>query len=167
MDADVLVVGAGPAGLAVAACLRRRGVDVLVVDRGSTVGDSWRRRYDRLHLHTPRIQSALPGLRMPRRFGRWVTKNDVAAYLVQYAAHHGIGPRFGTEVLRLEQDGDSWKAQTDGGPLQARQVVVATGYNRAPVQPDWPGQDSFEGPLIHAAAYANPEKFRGKDVLVV
>ena len=108
MDADVLVVGAGPAGLAVAACLRRRGVDVLVVDRGAAVGDSWRRRYDRLHLHTPRVQSALPGLRMPRRYGRWVAKDDVAAYLRQLRRpprhraalrHRGAAPRAGRRRL--------------------------------------------------------------------
>jgi cation diffusion facilitator CzcD-associated flavoprotein CzcO len=167
MDADVLVVGAGPAGLAVAACLRGRGIDVLVVDRGAAVGDSWRRRYDRLHLHTPRVQSALPGLRIPRRYGRWVAKDDVAAYLARYADHHGIAPRFGTEVQRLERDGDGWTAHTDRGPLGARQVVVATGYNQAPVAPDWPGQESFGGDLIHASAYANPEKYRDRDVLVV
>src|SRR5690348_13735841 len=73
MEANVLVIGAGPAGLAVAACLKRRGVEPLVVDRGNGVGDSWAARYDRLHLHTPRVQSALPGLRMPKRFGRWVS----------------------------------------------------------------------------------------------
>jgi cation diffusion facilitator CzcD-associated flavoprotein CzcO len=167
MDADVLVVGAGPAGLAVAACLRKRGVDVLVVDRGAAVGDSWRKRYDRLHLHTPRVQSALPGLRMPRRLGRWVAKDDVAAYLADYAAHHGLTPRFETAVLRLEQDGDSWKAHTDGEPLQVRQVVLATGYNAEPVEPDWPGQDSFDGEVLHASAYADPTPYRGKDVLVV
>lgn len=167
MDADVLVVGAGPAGLAVAACLRRRGVDVLVVDRGTDVGESWAKRYDRLHLHTPRVQSALPGLRVPRRFGRWVAKDDVAAYLREYAAHHGITPRFGTEVRRLVQDGDSWTAHTDGPTLQVRQVVIATGYNATPVEPDWPGQDSFPGEVRHASTYSTPAPYRGKDVLVV
>ena len=167
MDADVLVVGAGPAGLAAAACLRRRGVDVLVVDRGSAVGESWRRRYDRLHLHTPRVQSALPGLRMPRRYGRWVAKDDVAAYLARYAAHHGIAPRFGTEVQRLERDGDAWIAHTDGPPLRVREVVVATGYNASPVEPEFPGQAAFGGQVIHASAYANPQKYREQDVLVV
>jgi hypothetical protein len=167
MDADVLVVGAGAAGLAVAACLRKRGIDVLLVDRGKSVGDSWRNRYDRLHLHTPRVQSALPGLRIPRRFGRWLTRDDVAAYLAQYAEHSGIAPRFGTEVQHLEQDGEGWTAHTDHGKLQVRQVVVATGYNSVPVAPSWPGQDSFSGDLIHASAYANPEKYRGRSVLVV
>jgi putative flavoprotein involved in K+ transport len=167
MDADVLVVGAGPAGLAVAACLRKRGVDVLVVDRGGAVGDSWRNRYDRLHLHTPRVQSALPGLRVPRRYGRWVAKDDVAAYLTQYAEHHGITPRFGVEVRHLERDGDGWTTHTDGAPLHVRQVVVATGYNRTPVAPDWPGQDSFAGDVLHASSYSSAEKYRDRDVLVV
>jgi len=167
MDADVLVIGAGPAGLAVASCLRRRGVDVLVVDKGTAVGDSWRHRYDRLHLHTPRVQSALPGLRIPRRYGRWLTKDDVAAYLRQYAEHSGIAPRFGIEVQHLERDGEGWTAHTDHGKLQVRQVVVATGYNAVPVAPSWPGQDSFSGDLIHASVYADPEKYRGRSVLVV
>ena len=168
MDADVLVVGAGPAGLAVAACLRQRGIDVLVVDRGTAVGDSWRSRYQRLHLHTPRIQSALPGLRMPRRYGRWVAKDDVAGYLEQYATHAGIRPRFGTEVCRVDRKADGWAAQTqDGSSLTARQVVIATGYNSTPVQPDWPGQDDFGGDVRHATAYTTPEPYRGKDVLVV
>jgi putative flavoprotein involved in K+ transport len=167
MDANVLVVGAGPAGLATAACLRRRGVDALVVDRGAAVGDSWRARYDRLHLHTPRIQSALPGLRMPRRYGRWVSRDDVVAYLGEYARHHGIRPRFGTEVRRLERDGDLWKAETDGAPLQARQIVLAGGWNGVPKLPSWPGQESFGGEVLHSSAYRNPAPFRGRDVLVV
>jgi putative flavoprotein involved in K+ transport len=167
MDAPVLVVGAGPAGLAVAACLRRRGVETVVVDRGSAVGDSWRARYDRLHLHTPRVQSALPGLRIPRGYGRWVARDDLVRYLTRYAEHHGIEPRFGTEVRRLDRDGDGWVADSDGGKLRARQVVFATGYNGAPVMPAWPGADGFSGELLHSSAYTNPERFRGRDVLVV
>ena len=167
MDDPVLVVGAGPAGLAVAASLRRRGVDALVVDRGSAVGDSWRARYDRLHLHTPRIQSGLPGMPMPKRYGRWVARDDMVAYLADYAAHHGIEPRFGTTVHRLERDDGGWAAETDDGKLRARQVVLASGFNAAPVLPDWPGAEAFPGELLHSSAYANPEPYRGSDVLVV
>ena len=74
-----------------------------MVDRGASVGESWRRRYERLHLHTPRIQSAMPGMRIPRSSGRWVSKDDMARYLERYAQHHGIEPRFGTEVQGLER----------------------------------------------------------------
>jgi putative flavoprotein involved in K+ transport len=166
-DLPVLVVGAGPAGLAVAASLRRRGVEPLLVDRGSAVGDTWRARYDRLHLHTPRVQSALPGLRIPRSAGRWVSRDDMVRYLADYAVHHGLQPRFGTEVRRLERDGDGWTADTGSTLIRARQVVLASDYNREPVVPDWPGVDSFAGKLLHASEYANPTPFAGKDVLVV
>jgi putative flavoprotein involved in K+ transport len=167
MDTDVLVVGAGPAGLAVAACLRKQGVEPLVVDRGSAVGESWRRRYERLHLHTPRVQSALPGMRIPRSSGRWVSKDDMAQYLRQYASHHGIQPRFGVEVQRLEQTDGTWTAVTGDGKLTARQVVVASGYNGVPVEPSWPGQDAFPGDVLHASHYSTPSPYRGRDVLVV
>ncbi|HNV42818.1 MAG TPA: FAD-dependent monooxygenase, partial [Ornithinibacter sp.] len=72
--AQVVVIGAGPGGLAAAAALGARGVQALVVDRDSQVGSSWRRHYERLHLHTPRRWSGLPGYRIPRRFGRWVAR---------------------------------------------------------------------------------------------
>jgi len=77
----VLVVGAGPGGLAVAASLQRRGIGGVVLERRASVGTSWRERYDRLHLHTPRVQSHLPGYRIPRRYGRWVSRDDMVAYL--------------------------------------------------------------------------------------
>lgn len=167
MGGPVLVVGAGPAGLAVGASLRKRGVEPLVVDRGAAVGDSWRGRYDRLHLHTPRVQSALPGMPIPRSAGRWVARDDMVRYLADYAVHHGIEPRFGTTVHRLERNGDGWTAQTGDGELRTRQVVMASGFNAAPVLPDWPGADAFPGELLHSSAYANPDRFRGRDVLVV
>ncbi|GAA5027118.1 NAD(P)/FAD-dependent oxidoreductase [Microbacterium fluvii] len=161
------MIGAGPAGLAVAACLRRRGVDVLVVDKGAAVGESWERRYSRLHLHTPRIQSALPGLRMPRRFGRWTAKDDVARYLRVFAQRAGIRPRFGTVVERLDRTADGWTAQTSAGPLSARQVVVATGYNGVPIAPHWPGQETFAGEIVHSSQYRDARPFVGRRVLVV
>lgn len=166
-EVPVLIVGAGPAGLAVAACLAREGIEAVVVDRGSAVGESWDRRYSRLHLHTPRIQSALPGLRMPRRFGRWVAKDDVAWYLRVYARRHGIHPRFGTTVERLERREGGWTAMTDSGLIAARQVVVATGYNSTPVAPQWPGQEGFGGAVVHASDYRDPAPYVGKRVLVV
>lgn len=166
-EPDVLVVGAGPAGLAVAACLRARGISAQVVDRGGSAGESWHGRYDRLHLHTPRVQSALPGMRLARSYGRWVAKDDMGEYVRRYAERNGIRPRFGTQVQRIDPDGSGWTVQTDAGQLSARQVVIATGYSNSPVIPRWPGLEGFSGPLLHASQYRSAAPFAGRSVLVV
>lgn len=167
MDSTPVIVGAGPAGLATAACLREQGIDPIVVDRGDGVGQSWRDRYERLHLHTPRIQSHLPGFRIPRSFGQWVSRADVVRYLDAYAGHHGIAPRFGVSVERIERIEDGWCVATSEGDLTTAVVVVATGYNGVPVTPAWPGRDGFTGMLFHAAEYRVPDPYVDTDVLVV
>jgi putative flavoprotein involved in K+ transport len=83
-------VGAGPAGLAAGAMLQARGVETLLLDRSHRVGDSWRRHNDRLHLHTVRGLSGLPGLAIPRGEGRWVSRDGVARYLEAYSRHHHV-----------------------------------------------------------------------------
>jgi putative flavoprotein involved in K+ transport len=165
-EQDVVIIGAGSAGLATAALLRERGIEPLVVEAGPEPGAVWRTRYDRLRLHTPRLLSGLPGLRIPRRYGRWVGRDDLVEYFHAYAAHHALDIRTNTRVERIVRDGDAWRLDTANGPIHARAVIVATGYNGAPFIPDWPGK-GFTGELIHSAQYANPEPFRGRDVLVV
>ncbi|MFK0257502.1 flavin-containing monooxygenase [Streptomyces sp. NPDC090445] len=99
----VYVIGAGPGGLAAAAALRARGIRAVVVEKADTVGPSWRGHYDRLHLHTTRRLSALPGLAMPRRFGRWVSRDNVVRYLEKYAEFHELELVTGVEVTRIER----------------------------------------------------------------
>jgi putative flavoprotein involved in K+ transport len=161
---DLVIVGAGSAGLATAALLRREGLDPLVLEAGPEPGAAWRERYDRLRLHTPRLLSGLPGLRIPRRYGRWVRRDDLLAYLKQYAETQGVEVRTGVRVERIDA---GWDLETSAGPLQAATVIVATGYNGAPFIPDWPGRDAFTGELIHSSQYRNPAPYRGRDVLVV
>lgn len=163
----VLVVGAGPAGLAVAACLQRRRIGGVVLERHGSVGASWRERYDRLHLHTPRVQSHLPGHRIPRRYGRWVSRDDVVAYLEDYARHHRILPRFGVTVERIDPVGVRWRVRTSEGPLESDVVVLTTGYNAVPRIPDWPGLADFEGAWLHSSTYRSGRDYAGRDVLVV
>lgn len=167
--AEVVVIGAGPGGLAVAGALALRGVRAVVLERGDGVGTSWRGHYDRLHLHTPRLLSGLPGMRIPRRYGRWVARDDVVRYLQAYAAHHALDVRTGVDVERLERvDGIGWRVVPRGGRgLLTPHVVVATGYNHTPVIPNWPGQADFPGEIVHAAAYRNPAPYAARRVLVV
>ncbi|MER8000635.1 MULTISPECIES: flavin-containing monooxygenase [unclassified Streptomyces] len=169
-DLPVYVIGAGPGGLAVAAVLRRRGVRTVVLEKSDAVGASWRRHYARLRLHTTRRGSALPGLRMPRSFGRWVARADVVRYLEKYALHHGLDVVTGVEVTRVERapDGPGWLLHATGGrQLRCRAVVVATGFNHTPRLPDWPGRASYGGELLHASGYREAGPYAGKDVLVV
>lgn len=162
-----IVVGGGPAGLATAACLKQHGVDAIVLDKGGQVGQSWRDRYERLHLHTPRVQSHLPGYRIPRTYGQWVSRANVVNYLVAYADHFSIEPRLGITVTRVDRDGDQWVVHSSDGQLRSPVVVIATGYNGVPFVPDWPGREDYTGELLHAHAYRVPDPYVGKDVLVV
>ena len=162
---DVVIVGAGPAGLAAAAMLRARGIDLTILERGQHVGEQWRTRYDRMHLHTIRWLSNLPGYRIPREFGRWVARDQFVRYLEQYTAYHKLEPRFGVEATRIDRDDGHWCVRTSAGTIPARVVVVASGYTRVPYLPKWPG--AFDGPVVHSADYRNPRPYRGQDVLVV
>ncbi|MEU6382070.1 NAD(P)/FAD-dependent oxidoreductase [Streptomyces bauhiniae] len=169
-DRPVYVVGAGPGGLAVAYALRARGVRAVVLEKSDRVGASWRRHYDRLRLHTTRRLSALPGLAIPRRFGRWVARDDVVRYLEKYAEHHELEIVTGVEVFRVEKaaDGAGWLLHASGGrELTGAAVVVATGHNHTPRLPEWPGAEGYEGELLHASSYRNPKPYEGRDVLVV
>ncbi|MFH9618780.1 flavin-containing monooxygenase [Streptomyces pratensis] len=164
----VYVIGGGPGGLATAAALREQGVRAVVLEKSDRVGSSWRRHYDRLHLHTTRRWSALPGLAMPRGFGRWVSRDDMVRYLDKYAEHHELEVVTGVEVSRIDRTGDGgWQLSATGGRvLTGRAVVVATGFNHTPRIPVWPGREGFTGELVHAADYRSPAPYAGRDVLV-
>jgi cation diffusion facilitator CzcD-associated flavoprotein CzcO len=166
-DADVLVIGAGPAGLACAAMLGRQGLEVTILEKAATVGSVWRRHYDRLHLHTDRSHSGLPGLPMPRNYPRYPSRDQVVAYLESYATHFGLKPLFGCTVRAVRRHGDAWKVETDTGTWSAPIVVIATGWADFPNVPAWPGQAGYGGQVIHSSAYRQPAPYAGRRVLVV
>jgi putative flavoprotein involved in K+ transport len=164
---QIVIVGGGSAGLATAALLRRSGHDPLVLEAGAEPGAAWRARYDRLRLHTPRLLSGLPGRPIPRRYGRWVARDDLISYLRDYTAEERLDVRTEVRVDRVDADGRRWRLETSAGPFGADDVIVATGYNGVPFIPEWPGREGFAGELIHSVDYRNPAPYRGRHVLVV
>jgi putative flavoprotein involved in K+ transport len=162
-----VVIGAGPAGLASAAELRRRGVPAVVLERGDGIASSWRGRYDRLRLNTSRWFSKLPGGSYAPGTGVFPTPAEVVSYLEDYARDNALDVRLRTHVERIDPDGAGWVVRTSAGDFPAEHVVVAAGYEHTPFVPEWPGRDRFGGSLLHAAEYRNPEPFRDRDVLVV
>jgi cation diffusion facilitator CzcD-associated flavoprotein CzcO len=167
----VVVVGAGPAGLATAACLGRAGVEHILLDQATEIGSSWRKHYERLHLHTPKSISALPYLPYPRAAPRYPSRHDVIAYLEGYVTALGLHPRLGQAVTAVaatgDADGAGWNVQTPRGGYRCRHVVMATGLARVPRLPEWPGRGDYRGELLHSARYRNGEAWRGRRVLVI
>ncbi|GIW71749.1 MAG: dimethylaniline monooxygenase [Planctomycetota bacterium] len=166
---DTVVIGAGPAGLAAAACLGRAGVPYVVLEREQQVAPVWRRHYERLCLHTVKEQSALPFMPFPDDWPRYVPRARFVEYLERYAERFGIRPRFGQEVTELvPAAGAGWRVRTAAGSrLEAERVVVATGYTCEPCVPSWPGQEHYRGQVLHSARYRNGAPFSGRRVLVV
>src|SRR3954449_3837392 len=116
---DALIIGAGPAGLACAASMGGLGMDVKVLEKGSAVGTVWRRHYDRLHLHTDRGHSGLPGLPMPRSYPRYPSRAQVVEYLEAYAEHFGLTPRVDTTARRAARTDGTWQVDTNAGVYRA------------------------------------------------
>jgi len=164
---DVLVVGAGPAGLACAACLDRHGLEYLLVERQADAAPTWRSHYDRLHLHTSRRFSALPMLPMPRSYPRYPSRDQVVAYFDEYMRQFRIVPQTETDVLAAAPSESGWTATTSRGPIVCRHLVIATGANGLPNRPTWPGMDAFGGRVLHSAQYGSGKEFAGQSVLVV
>ena len=163
-----LIIGAGPAGLAMAGQLAHRGLPFTMLEASEYIGYSWRNHYDRLHLHTVKEHSALPHLPYPASHPTYVSRLQVVEYLEQYAAHFGIQPRFNQKVTSVRRGTDGgWQVQTETDLFTANQVVVTTGYNRVPNKPDLPGLRDFRGIVWHSHEYRNGAAFRNENVLVV
>lgn len=165
--ADVIVVGAGPAGLACAACIKQAGYEPLILEKAGEVGAAWRRHYDRLHLHTDRGHSGLPGLPMPCHFPRYPSRAQVVEYLENYADHFGLRPSTNTALTQAVRQNGAWRVDTPKESLHAPALVIATGFAAWPYRPDWAATDRFGGDIRHSCDYRNPAPYAGKRVLVV
>lgn len=164
-DRGVVIIGAGPAGISAALSLKDNRIRPLLIDRADVVAASWRGRYDRLRLNTGRQFSHLPGRPYPKGTPIFPTRDQVVAHLDRHAREDGIDLRLGTTVERIDRRTAGWRLTTSNGDLDARHVVVATGYQHTPLIPNWPG--TFNGELLHSSSYRDPARYAHKRVLVV
>ncbi|MGX5851201.1 flavin-containing monooxygenase [Mesorhizobium sp. PL10] len=166
MDTTVVIVGAGPAGLAVGACLKRAGVDFVILEKAGQVAPAWRRHYRRLHLHTVKSFSSLPFQPFPRDYPRYVPRELVVRYLDDYVKKFDLHPRVGVTVKAIRRD-DGFLVEAGSDTLRARHVVVASGNNAEPIVPRLAAIDAFKGEVLHSADYTQAAPFAGRSVLIV
>ncbi|KAK4277031.1 hypothetical protein QN277_015097 [Acacia crassicarpa] len=170
-----VIVGAGPSGLAVAACLKEKGLQSVLLERSNCIASLWQlKTYDRLRLHLPKQFCELPLMGFPCDFPTYPTKQQFICYLVSYAERYGIKPRFNETVKEAEFDSTLgfWRVRSESKTGTTTEyvcqwLVVATGENAEAVMPKIEGAEEFGGPIKHTSLYKSGEELRGKKVLVV
>lgn len=164
---EVIIVGAGQAGLSMGYWLRKLQRSFLLLEAGPRIGESWRQRYDSLVLFTPRRYSALLGLALPGDPEGRPTKDELADYLYTYANHFALPIQMDTRVVDMQKHGETFLLQTTQGTYQARTVIVATGPFHHPRIPAFASALSPRVEQLHSASYHNPSEIPPGPVLVV
>ncbi|KDP32299.1 hypothetical protein JCGZ_13224 [Jatropha curcas] len=165
-----IIIGAGPSGLAVGACLSKHGVTSLILEKSDCIASLWQQKtYDRLKLHLPKNFCELPLLGFPDNFPKYPSKHQFISYLESYALHFSIQPKFKQAVLNAEFDNISglWRVHTQDYEYVSRWLIVATGENAEPVIPEILGMEKFNGPIIHTSVYKSGSDFKNQKILVI
>jgi putative flavoprotein involved in K+ transport len=164
---DVVVVGAGQAGLAAAHCLQRAGLRFLVLERSARVGDVWRRRWDSLRLFTPARYDGLVGMPFPGDPGAFPTKDQMADYLEAYVERFALPVRTGVTVERVRREGDGYRIRAGGREIAASQVILAAVSYQAPRVPAFSAELDADIVQLHSSEYRRPDQLRPGPVLLV
>jgi len=162
----VIVIGAGPAGLATSYALDKVGVASVVLEQEARIGEPWRRRHKNLTLNTHRDLSAMPGLAFPKGTPAFPHRDQVVEHLTAFGKHHGLPIEYGVTVDAISREDEFWAVRANGAKRLARDVVVATGRDKHPYIPEWKGAKEF-GKLIHAADFGEAANYAGKSALVI
>jgi putative flavoprotein involved in K+ transport len=166
-EVDVVVIGAGQAGLAAGYHLARAAQRFVILDAEQGPGGAWRHTWESLHLFSPARWSSLPGWLMPATSGAYPTRDEALRYLSEYEARYALPIERPVRVLSAHADGARIRIETDDAPISAGAVIAATGTWSAPVTPQFPGLEAFTGRVLHSAQYHGPSSFAGQRVLVV
>ena len=173
-DPAVVVVGAGQAGLSIAARLKQLDVDTLIVDRWPRVGDNWRQRYHALTLHNQVQVNHLPYMNFPPNFPTYIPKDKIASWFEAYAESMELNVWSGTDFESGTYDDKTgrWTVvlRRDDGTrreMHPRHVIMATGLSGTPVRPEIPSLRNFRGAILHSADYTDGEAWRGKRAIII
>ncbi|KAK9945488.1 hypothetical protein M0R45_011002 [Rubus argutus] len=177
-EAVVIIVGAGPSGLAVAGCLSRLQIPYLLLEREDCFASLWKKySYDRLHLHLQKQFCELPHMSFPSSCPTYVPKKQFIQYLDDYVAHFKISPMYqrNVESANYDQGSEKWVVKAmnnDEGCGEVEEylgtfLVVATGEATNPYVPDVEGLSSFDGEVLHSTRFKSGVEFKNKNVLVV
>jgi putative flavoprotein involved in K+ transport len=166
-EADVVVIGAGQAGLAVGYYLRRTGLSFVLLDADLAPGGAWRDTWPSLRLFSPAQWSSLPGWMMPSSGDEYPLRDDVVGYLAAYEQRYQLPVERPVRVRAVHRRDGRLLVETDREGWTARAVVSATGTWADPVVPVVPGSAAFRGMQLHSAHYSRPELLRGRRTIVV
>ncbi|WP_183407747.1 flavin-containing monooxygenase [Nocardioides marmoriginsengisoli] len=172
-EPEVVILGAGQGGLALAANLRLMGVDALILEKSGRIGDGWRSRYHSLVLHDPVWADHLPYLPFPQSWPIYSAKDKIADWFEFYAQAMELNVWCSAEMTDAAYDeaAGTWtvKVRTADGErtLKPRDVVLATGAAGEPNVPDFPGRDSFAGTVYHSSKHGAGGSWAGKKAIVV
>ncbi len=166
-DVEVLVIGAGQAGLAIGHFLAKQGRRFVILEAAGAVGAAWRSRWDSLVLFTPRRYSALPGLAFPGDPDGYPTRDEVVAYLEGYAETFDLPIEVDSAVRALTRRDGRFVVELDDRTIEADQVVVATGPFQTPRIPALAGDLDSDVFQIHSADYRTPSTVPAGRVVVV
>lgn len=164
---DVVVIGAGQAGLAVGRSLSRSGLTYVMLDAEDEGGGSWQHAWDSLRLFSPALWSSLPGRIMSGGTDYYPTRDETLAYLREYEEWYKLAVERPALVSSVRRAGAFLEVESDAGSWLVRAVISATGSERDPYIPDYPGRQRFRGTQIHSRCYRSPERFAGQRVLIV
>ena len=163
---DLIIIGAGQAGLTMGYYLKQEGYNFLLLEAGKRVGDSWRNRYDSLQLFTPRSYSSLPGMALIGEKNEFPYKDEIATYLEEYARHFQLPVQLQTEVLKIKKE-EIFELHTPTEILQTKKVIIASGAFQQPFIPSVSANLSSHIFQIHSSQYKSPSQIPKGKVLVV
>lgn len=164
---DVVVIGAGQAGLSVGYHLSRKGIDHVILDGAARIGDIWRKRWDSLRLFTPAKFDSLDGFRFPANGDAFPTKDQMADYLESYAGRFGLPVRLNARAKDLRKANGRFRVETTDGVYDANQVVVAAASYQKPRVPEFARDLDAQVFQMHSHEYRNPAQLPDGPVLLI